>query len=1236
MKNQDTPSPKAPPRPRVPKRRRWRRRAFVLVAGISLFVALLWALESGWQRDRLLRVATNRIAERLGTDLSVGRARGHLREGLTLEEVRLGPADAPLLRIDSAALRWSAGSFFSDGPWRIESVRIRGLSGELRRTREGQWQPIPEVLERLAAINAKDVDAEQKAPSPQPVEIGEIAVEASRVAIELERERGIDVPADAPPEVARFSIDGDLLLSSAHFVLNAAEGETALTLGEGAALLRLSNLETGVPGLDEKASGQLRARTVGQTIEFAELSLDALGVQAEAEIKGDPRQAAALTLHVESEDLSPLGALGLLPSPLSGGFVSQAKLEGALNALKGELEIEASAFRMGDARAESLDLKLLVDQPFDPLALGDWASIATRSGEVPLRAHFHLRGRQVDPGALAADWILPGASDLDLRGRTDAGVLTLETGHVAHPQLALEATGNGSTDEIDALHIRFETADVAPWQALWAPATPMRGALSGSADLSGDPNKPTGRLELQSPRLSVSGQPLGALAFRARTEAAGPAPFELTLGEPDAPALRAKGQIDAARRRVDFAVNALAQTWLPVLFPDAPGLAGTESALEAAGFVQQSTEGLLFETQLRGEETRLRGQEIGQIDVSIQRTTASQLELPKIAVAGKTGSLVLGEPVAIPIEPDGAWRLDKASVAFVWLGEAPAAGTLILSATGQNAAPRSLNVVLDHVPVAVLNRFRPGQAPLAGRISGRAQWQTDRVPGWTEGELDWEAPALGEVRLDSATARWTGEREAIDLEIETRLDERAPLSVRGRFDVRPSPAGVASQDAALTPVQQIQNRLSLEATLLDWDLAALERFTPTWMRGLRGRLSGSARLAPSGDGPMLSGRTRIREGSFAVPLLRQRFEPITATLSLDRRSVHVDALQIGRDGADAQVFGRLRLPESGPPEFGGRIQFDHFPLARSSAAHLDVLGQIEVRGTTSAPSIKGEIEVSEARIGVPANDDPVLKEIRIATAGRSGELVEPGDDASGGLGAAEIEIGVRVPDSTRVRGQGANLFVEGDAKILKRPEETTRIVGEARVASGTYTFQGRAFEVRRGRVQLTGDERLDPLVDVEARLPVADILAIVELSGRLSAPIVRLRSDPPLPDQDVLSYLLFGRAAEEVAAAGNSRFGAAAARLVAGVAEKELRGVLGDAMPVDSIEIGADAEGNTSEVGFGKYLSPNLFFRYVHVLGDEPSDRVGVEYRVNDTLSVGSSVSTTGDAGLDLILRHDF
>ena len=214
--------------------------------------------------------------------------------------------------------------------------------------------------------------------------------------------------------------------------------------------------------------------------------------------------------------------------------------------------------------------------------------------------------------------------------------------------------------------------------------------------------------------------------------------------------------------------------------------------------------------------------------------------------------------------------------------------------------------------------------------------------------------------------------------------------------------------------------------------------------------------------------------------------------------------------------------------------------------------------------------------------------------------------------------------------------MKGNARIASRPGEALRVFGEGEVVNGTYTLQGRRFQVRRGSVRLVGDRELDPVLDVEARLPTGDIVAIVDVTGRLSSPIVRLRSEPERSEQDVLAYLLFGRPADEVGASQSGAMDAAAARLVAGVAERELRELLGDAMPVDSIEIGADDEGNTSELGFGKYLQPNLYLRYVHVLGDEPADRVGVEYRVNDLISVGSSVSTTGDAGLDLILRHDF
>jgi translocation and assembly module TamB len=345
---------------------------------------------------------------------------------------------------------------------------------------------------------------------------------------------------------------------------------------------------------------------------------------------------------------------------------------------------------------------------------------------------------------------------------------------------------------------------------------------------------------------------------------------------------------------------------------------------------------------------------------------------------------------------------------------------------------------------------------------------------------------------------------------------------------------------------------------------------------------------------------------------------------------------VGGAEEHASLTGSIRFPAEGSPEIEGALSLEHFPLSRSRVASMDVLGEVRLKGTLARPVVRGRVAIEEARIGVPAADDPILKEILVARGSMNGGLTEAPPGEREPFDGAHVDVEFRVPGSTRVRGQGANLFVEGDARVVKLPGEDVRIRGEARVVNGTYTFQGRRFQVRRGRVLLTGDQRLDPVLDVEARLPVAEIVAIVEISGRLSSPVVRLRSEPPRSDQDVLAYLLFGRPADEVGAAGGTRFEAAAARLVAGVAERELREVLGDAMPVDAIEIGADAEGNTSELGFGKYLSRNLYLRYVRVLGDEPADRVGAEYRLNDNFSIGSSVSTTGEAGLDLILRHDF
>jgi autotransporter translocation and assembly factor TamB len=1203
---------------------------FGVFALVALFVVavLVFAVDRGWQRDRLVAIGSSLAEESLGLEVTVGETTGRFSRGIVLRDVRIGKPQAPLLEFGELAVRWNLRSLFSSEEQIVDSIRLEDWTLSLHRTSQGEWLVIDDLIARFA--ETEELDAPDSEPRP-PLLLRQVNLGPGRLIVRIDSKQ-----ADTAARSAILQAQGeirDLQLDPEH----------PPTMRHADIQAKLLESDSGIPEFDRAVAATAQLEAAGRRIESFSASLVAPGLRADLHAMGRLDDLESLVVAVHAEDVSPLSGWVQADSTWSGRLVANAKLSGPPDALIGTLHAVARGLVIEGVRAAELDVDLDLREPLNQVL----------SDPLAMNAGLRLNARGFDPGAFGFEWLPAGEADVAIEGELARGELDLQQGHLELAGLDAYATGRLTRKHIETLDLRLSVANVAPWVRAQQPELDIAGPLVGSAELEGPIEWPLGRIVLHSDGLSFRDRQIDVVDLRFERTAKKPGHLEALIGSPAEPRLRLTADIDVAGERVDFEATALAEGLL-ALVDEAPEL---EGRFDASGFVARGKNGPLFDLALHSDRAVFEAQTLGRIDVAASSSDGERIEISKLESEGEVGTVALRRTATVHLTPDGKWNLDAAELEVVLTqspadpgsilvearGALPESGALLASgvrpaggarpargaglAGGTETLVHSIEVRLVDVPMANANRFLPDQPELGGELSGRASWQLLREPGWTRGDLVWDDPTIGGVEFDRVETRWTGRPEAIDLELDTILAVRSPLEVRGELRL---PAADVSLAEALSV-----DRLALEANLDDLDIAFLNSLSLGWIRRVAGRVSGSLRIDPSDSGPMLSGRATITAGAFTVPILRQRFAPIEGRIRLENRDLFIEPLRIGRDEANATLDGKIHLA-AGSPEIDGQIRFERFPIARSRAASMDVLGKIDFSGTLERPVVRGALSVDDAKIGVPAEDDPIMKEIRIARRNSNRALTEDEDVGPNPLENADVDVTFSVPDSTRVRGQGANLFIAGDARVTQKPSAPLRIMGEARVVNGTYTFQGRLFRVRRGRVLLTGDQRLDPILDVEARLPVDDIVAIIELSGRMSAPIIRLTSEPPRSDQDVLAYLLFGRPADQVTGAGNTRFDAAAARLVAGVAESELREVLGDSMPVDSIEIGADAEGNTSEIGFGKYLSQNLFFRYVHILGDEPADRIGVEYRLNDAFSVGSRVSSTGDAGLDLIFRRDF
>jgi autotransporter translocation and assembly factor TamB len=207
---------------------------------------------------------------------------------------------------------------------------------------------------------------------------------------------------------------------------------------------------------------------------------------------------------------------------------------------------------------------------------------------------------------------------------------------------------------------------------------------------------------------------------------------------------------------------------------------------------------------------------------------------------------------------------------------------------------------------------------------------------------------------------------------------------------------------------------------------------------------------------------------------------------------------------------------------------------------------------------------------------------------------------------------------------------------------------------GSYMLTGRRFQVRSGTVEFVGTTGFDPSLNIVAVYRVAtaqgDPLNIqATVSGTLQSPRVALTSDaqPAISESDLVSYLVFGRATDQLTAGERAASGATAARssgfagfgrLAYGVLTPSLLGYaahglegfaqnLGlDYVAITSAEVAqAPLSGNFvsslfagSQVELGRYLNDNLFLAFSQRLmspsaGGSRSPGVRLEWRFQPT-----------------------
>jgi translocation and assembly module TamB len=580
----------------------------------------------------------------------------------------------------------------------------------------------------------------------------------------------------------------------------------------------------------------------------------------------------------------------------------------------------------------------------------------------------------------------------------------------------------------------------------------------------------------------------------------------------------------------------------------------------------------------------------------------------------------LSEPALLTKVGD-AWRLAPTALTFAG-GNATVSGLFGPNDTAFDARMQSM-------PLTVVDIAYP-RLGLGGIASGTLSYRSPKGGAVPSGEANLRIRGLTRAGLVLSS-------RPVDVGIAARLQGR-DAAIRavavsegrtiGRAQARISPIGTSGNigDRLASAPLFAQLRYNGAADTL-WRLTGVE------LLDLSGPVAIGADARGTLNDPQIRGSLRTERARLESPVTGTIIENIQASGRFGGSRLVLDSFA-GTTKRGGRVAGRGAFDFSASRGFGMDLAL------RAQAAQLidrddlkaQVTGPITIRSDGSGGTIGGDVELVSGSFKL-GSATAAAQVTRLPVR----ELNRPEDDLPPPRRADpwRLDLGVKGDNRLAVTGLGITSEWGADLKIGGTVTEP-RINGRADLVRGSYDFAGRRFDLERGTIRFLGETPVNPVLDIVAEGQVQGLNANIRVTGRGQRPEISFTSTPQLPQDELLSRLLFGTSITNLSAPEALQLAAAVASLNESGGGLDPINAVRAATGLDRLRIlPADiATGQGTAIAAGKYIGRRV---YVEVITDARGySATRLEYQITRWLSLLSSISTIGRQSINARVSKDY
>ena len=495
-----------------------------------------------------------------------------------------------------------------------------------------------------------------------------------------------------------------------------------------------------------------------------------------------------------------------------------------------------------------------------------------------------------------------------------------------------------------------------------------------------------------------------------------------------------------------------------------------------------------------------------------------------------------------------------------------------------------------------------------------------RVSGRATGTLHVSGNLLDEDEYFSTTGlQGTATFSSLSFRVEdVQLDATTPLVVRFSgnelsFDNTQftGPGTNIRLGGTLATASGGRQSLSVDGNL---NLRVLNGLSPDFFSS--GTADVAVRIGGSYESPRLNGTASLTGASISVLLGNERWmiSNLRSLVRFNSDQAQIESLTGTMGGGRVTATGGALLDGLALRSFLVHVRGEDITVPYPENFRSNVDTDLEIKGSSREQLVGGVVNVRRSEY----TEDIELADLINF---RREESIEEGGEVEFTRFALFNDLRVEGRNALVVRNNLADLVGSVSLRI-NGPVKDPVISGRITATSGTLSFRNDRYDIVRALMDLPRSRNADPILNIQAESQIRGYRVTVSLNGPLSQPQAIVRSDPALPQSDVVSLITTGQLATSdtsTSVLSQSGLGTATSLLTDALINAPAQRATSRLFGLSRFEISPVIGGRTgstpaARLTVGKQINKDVSVTYSTNVTSDPNQILALEYRVSDRL----------------------